>query len=295
MDLHLTELQMIIQQGLEQKNFIWLANLDIEGAFDAVPFSQLLSPLTGLGIPPPILRYIQKWLTERQFQVKLTTAKGRFLSSLQKIGQGLPQGGVLSPLLWDSYFSSITTRILEKKKKRSARLQEVQLKILIYADDVVLLLLHTDLTRVVEAADLLARDVNAVFHSLGLKLRKEKSCNILLSFLSFVGGLYRRNEKMSPPDASKRDAALNTFDNQISFEEMLPEGVIPPEIKNRLPFQYAFRTRILGLFLDGQMNYSLHVQNILERARVRHGILAKLTKCTWGLEAGILRTTTKPS
>lgn len=74
---------------------------DIEKAFDSVWHNGLIYKLNTYGVPKYLLRILKSFVTERKFQVAI----GNTLSSFREIPAGLPQGSVLSPLLYCIFIS----------------------------------------------------------------------------------------------------------------------------------------------------------------------------------------------
>nr|CDJ94387.1 RNA-directed DNA polymerase (reverse transcriptase) domain containing protein [Haemonchus contortus] len=73
--------------------------LDFCKAFDKVQHSKLLAKLRTVGIHPRIISWIAAFLTDRQLTVRI----GSVFSTLRNVTSGVPQGGVLSPLLFNIY------------------------------------------------------------------------------------------------------------------------------------------------------------------------------------------------
>ena len=70
--------------------------LDIEGAFDKVPFRVIEEAALSKGIHRKVVRWIGHMLSNRTITIELGDAK-----ITEKIMAGCQQGGVLSPLLWN--------------------------------------------------------------------------------------------------------------------------------------------------------------------------------------------------
>jgi Reverse transcriptase (RNA-dependent DNA polymerase) len=73
-----------------------LAQFDFARAFDTVWRDKLLQKMIGMGIPPRFTRYIKGWLVNRKASVKYQ----QVYSKQRVFKAGLPQGAVLSPLLF---------------------------------------------------------------------------------------------------------------------------------------------------------------------------------------------------
>jgi len=76
---------------------------DIETAFDRVWHKGLIFKLVKIGLPYYLVKFIQNYLSNRTFCIKV----GSFTTNLEKISCGLPQGAILSPLLLSIYINDI--------------------------------------------------------------------------------------------------------------------------------------------------------------------------------------------
>lgn len=92
-----------IINGFENKQFTVAAFLDVAQAFDKVWHDGLLCKLQDCGTPLYLLNIIRSFLADRTFCVKLDNA----LSLIKPILAGVPQGAMLSPLLFSVYISDI--------------------------------------------------------------------------------------------------------------------------------------------------------------------------------------------
>ena len=76
--------------------------LDIEGAFDNVSFKTITEALSNFGLPQVIVRWINAMLRSRTVTV---TVQGATVS--KRVKKGCPQGGIMSPLLWNLVINSL--------------------------------------------------------------------------------------------------------------------------------------------------------------------------------------------
>ena len=92
-----------IYKSLDNRAPIDLISIDFSKAFDRVDFNVLLLELSKFGLSPTFLRAINQLLINRYQTV---TIRGRSSTPLS-ISSGMPQGSVLSPLLFNVYLNRI--------------------------------------------------------------------------------------------------------------------------------------------------------------------------------------------
>ena len=85
-----------LKKRLEHKEIALGAFLDIEGAFDNTSFETIITAAKERGLEETCCRWIEFVLESRLIH---TSLMGSSLTA--KITRGCPQGGVLSPLLWN--------------------------------------------------------------------------------------------------------------------------------------------------------------------------------------------------
>ena len=93
--------------NLGTNSFVCL--LDATKAFDRINHDRLFSKLSDRGLPKYLIRVIQFWYSNQSMYVKW----GSHQSSLFMCSNGIKQGGVLSPLLFNVYFDELSTRLGE--------------------------------------------------------------------------------------------------------------------------------------------------------------------------------------
>lgn len=101
-----------ISFSFEKKKYCTCVFLDVSQAFDRVWHEGLLFKLKAF-LPTAYFLLIKSYLTDRHFQVKF----GSSFSNIEKISAGVPQGGILSPMLYNVYAAdqptSPTTSVAE--------------------------------------------------------------------------------------------------------------------------------------------------------------------------------------
>ncbi|EYC32284.1 hypothetical protein Y032_0003g1495 [Ancylostoma ceylanicum] len=95
---------------LDDKKPLDVVYFDFAKAFDKVSHELLLLKLAKIGIHEQIISWLKCFLTERTFQVCINDT----LSSIRRISSGVPQGGVLSPILFNIYTCELPDIIAEE-------------------------------------------------------------------------------------------------------------------------------------------------------------------------------------
>ena len=103
--------------------------LDIVGAFDNVTFRRVVAALRGLGMSKILISWIETLLRHRTVQVELYGNKVK-----REVVKGNPQGGILSPFLWNCVLNSLLLEL----RGRGFYVQA-------YADDLAVLVTGADM------------------------------------------------------------------------------------------------------------------------------------------------------
>lgn len=117
---NLTNLILSAEESFSNKNGLLATFLDVSGAFDNVIIDILIQQMADIGCPLQLIKFVKTHMSERLIYTDLTGTTAR------KVHKGVPQGGVLSPLLYCIYVA----KIVEKLPK--------SVKISQFADDIAL-------------------------------------------------------------------------------------------------------------------------------------------------------------
>lgn len=96
-----------IRQAMDSRKLTVLALLDFKNAFNSVDYDIFLSLLRSINMSPLALGWFRSYLDGRRQRIRWANV----LSDWSCITAGVPQGGVLSPLLFSFFISSITHKL----------------------------------------------------------------------------------------------------------------------------------------------------------------------------------------
>ena len=120
---NLTILSNDVRRGFESRRDTLTVCLDVKAAYDNVKHDILIRLLKEKKCPDKIIKYVENWLTNRE--IKCIRKYRDPVTGKQN--KGLPQGAILSPILYNIYTSNITDNINRQK-----------VTILQYADDIIM-------------------------------------------------------------------------------------------------------------------------------------------------------------
>lgn len=123
----LEELSDLLYTSFEQNQYACALFLDVSKAFDSISHKILLGKLFNAGFRGPFFSLLENFLTDRSQQVSACNA----LSRKVYLRSGVPQGSVLSPLLFNLYVNDISRAISNSH-------------VFQYADDTLLVSKHFD-------------------------------------------------------------------------------------------------------------------------------------------------------
>ena len=146
---------MDIEEAFFKKEDVLSIFLDIKGAFNNVHCDILIKKLADIGVSSKLVKFI-KFLTYEKF----IHSDG---NSTRKLYKGVPQGGVLGPLLYIIYVSKIEA------------LLPPNVKISQYADDTALYIRSKNIEQDIKILELSASIVKDYFSDLGLEFTPKKT------------------------------------------------------------------------------------------------------------------------
>ena len=96
-ETQLAALSSTAHEALQNEEYAYVASLDISAAFDTASHELLMGAMWATKMDAHCARFVERWLQERKFRVRIMTEHGPVLSAPEDIKQGLPQGGAFPP------------------------------------------------------------------------------------------------------------------------------------------------------------------------------------------------------
>ncbi|KAI5707813.1 hypothetical protein M8J77_010316 [Diaphorina citri] len=201
---HVTE---HIQRGLNErrpnKRTILVA-LDLSRAFDTVCHSTLFRDILDSNIPNNIKRWLVSYLRGRQTVVEYKEVKSQY----RKVKQGVPQGGVISPILFNFYVSKMP-------------LPPEGIQLTTYADDCTILCSDNKIGNICEQINPYLDTLKNWFRERKLELSAEKStATLFTTWTKEVNTELDIKIEGNKIPTTKHPKILGlTFDNLLMFNE----------------------------------------------------------------------------
>ena len=112
---------------------VFMCFLDIKKAFDRVNHFKLFKELLDRGVPGNIVHLLFFWYRHQLFQVRW----GQLLSQPFRVTNGIRQGGLLSPYLFNIYIDSLSVNL--NNALVGCHVASICINHLSYADDMVIM------------------------------------------------------------------------------------------------------------------------------------------------------------
>ena len=132
-DMCVFALKEIIDYYNTKSSPVYLCFMDASKAFDKVNHWFLFEKLLLRGLPVPIVRLLVYWYSSQNFFVSWSGV----LSSAFKVTNGVRQGGIMSPILYNVFIDDLS--FLLSGSKVGCHIKDTRVNHLFYADDSVLL------------------------------------------------------------------------------------------------------------------------------------------------------------
>ena len=126
-------LKETVNNYIEKQSSVYLCFLDASKAFDRVNHYKLFEKLLNRGVPGYLVRILSFWYGNQTMCVRW----GSTMSKSFRVSNGVRQGGILSPYLFNVYMDDLS--LLLKKKYAGCKIANRIINHLFYADDLVLL------------------------------------------------------------------------------------------------------------------------------------------------------------
>ena len=222
-DLAITYLYETILQQMDCGKSVCGTFLDFAKAFDCVNHQILMNKLEHYGVRGNVHSLLHSYLTSR-FQY--TVQNDLIFSNQLPITTGVPQGSVLGPFLFLIYINDL--------------LNACDTKILLYADDYVLLCANNDIDK--------------------LKLNTEIESHNLETWTNLNKISINYNKTNSVLFSRSKSTAVNNFVIKTSERPLTNKSVI----------------KYLGVLFDNKLNWEQHIQYVLAKLCIARGVLMKL-------------------
>lgn len=220
---------------------------DFEKAFDRVDFGILIEKLKAVGIKGNLLRWIDSYLRNRRQAVVI----GSYRSDYVDVTSGVPQGSLVSPLLYNIYLFDITQCFLHSEHLLYADDKKIFMKINNPSD---CQLIQSDLDRLSDYYNLNNINVNTTKCQVITFSKKRKNINYK----------YRICNDIIPRASQVRDLGV-ILDEKLTFEAHINQ------ITSKAYKSLGFVIRNSQLFkspLCLKTLYYCYVRSILESASV---------------------------
>jgi hypothetical protein len=170
-------LNAIMEDARESKKELWILMQDMSKAYDLVNRDNLLKALNRIRLPRKFIDFISNSLKHRTNQI--ITDFG--FTESYKVGNGIDQGEIMSPLLWVIYYDPLFSKI-EKFRNDKSLGYEINLKNqmlsvtdLAYMDD------STWIGKEKKELETILKVADSFNEYNGIKVNKEKSKLIVIN------------------------------------------------------------------------------------------------------------------
>ena len=132
-DMCIFALKDILDNYNTKNSTMFLCFIDASRAFDRINHEKLFIKLTQRGVPSFLVRILVYWYAHQMMRVKW----GRSTSAPFGVNNGVRQGGILSPFLFNIYMDGLSDKL--NACRTGCRVGNLLVNHLMYADDLVIL------------------------------------------------------------------------------------------------------------------------------------------------------------
>ena len=249
---YLFKLLSTLGEAKKKKLISMVLLIDFQKAFDSVWIPGLVVKLYNYGIKGRILQLLNSFLSNRQVQLKINGKVGEFHKICSQIG--LPQGSVLSPLLFIIYISEMLENF-HNTYSNSSTSSSTLTKCYKYADD--------------GTVSVTGSDVESCHAQL------QNICNRLFEWC-------RKWRLVVNCDPDKTEVLII---NGCKFSDV--SSLTPVKIGN-VSLQYVKKSKVLGITIDKDLSFGPHAKDMLKRCWYQWYKVSKGTTRQYGLSTASL-------
>lgn len=147
-----------VVENLRNKSCTVAISLDIEKAFDSAWHKGIFYKLVDLGIDPYLIKIFQSYFLNRQFSIQINDVSSDF----GLVSSGVPQGGVLAPLLFNLFLHDFPHTTNNSKA-------------ILYSDDCLIYAHDDSPTLALNDAAVHLDTINVFYKTWGIKINAAKS------------------------------------------------------------------------------------------------------------------------
>ena len=236
-----------IEQTIIKGDMALATFLDIEGAFDNISFGAIERALENKVPSKPINNWICKMVSSRYITMEIQDSKKTL-----KIIKGCPQGGILSPLLWNLVVDDLLS--FAKKEVSVKNLSsKIPCDLQAFADDLFLLARGFDAGTIKQTTQKSLKTIEEWCNSRGIRVSSMKTHSIMFTW--------------------KRES---TWRKSGKFDEQ-------PLTINNTPIDMVKSTKFLGVILDHKLSWKEHIEKQCTKAKTILFQCRKAIGSSWGL------------
>ena len=233
------------RKTLDNKGTAGTILMDLSKAFDSLPHDLLIAKLEAYGFSLSALTLLNDYLSNRLQRVKI----GSVYSTWRKIIAGIPQGSILGPLLFNIFINDIFYQLTDLTN---------------FADDNTIDACSDNVETVITK---LEKDMITALN--WFKVNK-LVVNPGKFQLMFLGVQNNQNYCLQVPENSRQKA-----DDSIKF---VSENCL--KISGKIIIKARNNVKLLGVLIDHQLNFNLHIDKLCSKARNSVNALQRISGYT---------------